>query len=317
MEDILDTFGGVAGVLALVSSLLILASSFLALVPRLRKFRLGTRTFAWQSLKTFIGFLPQRKNVWGTVYDSYTKRPIPFAKVQLLDQQKRVLETRISDSQGRYGFLGNLDVSSLEKVEFFIVASADSYRFPSKSEPTIDAFLYSNLYFGTPILRNSSILVNFDIPLDPQQSPSSTTQKAQSIPLGLSIAALADIGFWLGLIVVPLNYFIAPNPFTMAILFVFFGTVSLRVWGVREHPFGVVLDASTGAAMPFALVALNDTEGRRVGFTVSDERGRYFLVAKRGEYQLNVSTSAMIQPTRQSTTRISVKNGWITQELKV
>jgi hypothetical protein len=308
MEDMLTKLGGVSGVLALASSILILISSLLAIRPLLRKFRFDVRTF--------IGFLPQRKHVWGTVYDSHTKRPIPFAKVQLLDRQKRLLETRIADSEGRYGFLTTLETSSSEKLEFFIVASADSYQFPSRREPTTDAFLYSNLYFGAPIVRGDLALVNFDIPLDPQQ-PASVGRRGSSVSLGLSIAALADIGFWVGLVVVPLNYFIAPNPFTMGILFMFFGTVSLRVWSVREHPFGMVIDSSTGAAMPFALIALNDTEGRRIGFTVSDEQGRYFLVAKQGQYQLNVSTSAMVQPPRQSSVRISVKNGWITQELKV
>jgi hypothetical protein len=67
--------------------------------------------------------------------------------------------------------------------------------------------------------------------------------------------------------------------------------------------------------MPFALITLNDLTGKRVAFAVSDERGRYFIVAERGNYELAVFTPATIVPPRQSRITIQAKKGWITRQI--
>jgi hypothetical protein len=128
---------------------------------------------------------------------------------------------------------------------------------------------------------------------------------------------MADAGFWLGMIMVPLSFLVNPNPFTFGTLCVFLGTASLRLFGITEHPFGTVKDAKTGAAMPFALMTLNDTAGKRIAFAVSDERGRYFMVVEKGEYTLTVFTPAAIQPPRKAMQTVRAKKGWITREIVV
>lgn len=69
--------------------------------------------------------------------------------------------------------------------------------------------------------------------------------------------------------------------------------------------------------MPFTLITLNDPTGKRVAFTVSDERGRYFLIVQRGMYELTAYTSASVIPPRQARKMLSVRKGWITQSLKI
>ncbi len=254
---------------------------------------------------------------WGTVYDSITKRPIPFVKLQLLDTQKRVLETRISDRDGRYGFL-TTPASLLEQTAHVSIApTARGYTFPSQAVASVDAFIYDHLYHGEPLeIGGDRTIVNADIPMDPDhpvRAPLLT--KSPSVALGITVAAMADIGFWLGLILVPLNVALFPNPFTLGVLFLFLGTASLRVWGITERPFGMVLDRTTRRPMPFALLTLTDRSGARRAFTVSDERGRYVLVVPKGEYDVTVVTSAMVAPARQTTEHIATRRGWLTHTI--
>jgi hypothetical protein len=65
--------------------------------------------------------------------------------------------------------------------------------------------------------------------------------------------------------------------------------------------------------MPFALLTLNDLSGKRVGFAVSDEQGRYFIVAPKGAYELSAFTPASIVPPRQFKGRVDIKKGWLTR----
>lgn len=276
----------------------------------------GIMSFLWQWLKGAMGLLPKRKNVWGTVYDSSTKRPIPYARVQLLDRNHRVLETRIADRDGRYGFLATPESLRNQNIQILILPSVSGYLFPSHTPATVDSFVYSNLYYGNVISVDQETLINFDIPMDPVKAPhTALTPVAPSIVLGASVAAIADAGFWLGVIMVPLAFALAPSSFMFATLCVFIGTASLRLFGVSQHPFGTVVDTQTGHAMPFALITLNELSGKRVAFTVSDEQGRYFMVAPKGTYELTVSTPASIQPTRQFRQTIAVRRGWITGKL--
>ena len=131
------------------------------------------------------------------------------------------------------------------------------------------------------------------------------------------MAAIADAGFWLGLVMVPLNFVLQPNPFSFGVLCLFLGTASLRIFGLSEHPFGLIKDSQTGRVMPFALITLTDAAGKRAGFAVSDEQGRYFLVVQKGVYEMTVSTSAAVQPLRQTKVTIDARKGWITKSLTI
>jgi hypothetical protein len=302
--------------IAIASALMAAASAIVVVAPLLGT--TGAAAFGYQWFMGLLGLLPKRKKVWGTVYDANTKRPIPFAKVQLLDRNRRVLETRIADKDGRYGFLTTPESLMAQQVEIIIAPSRDGYVFPSRTPASIDTFVYNNLYYGDLVQVNDRTLINFDIPLDPiRPSAAPLLVKSPSIALGASVAALADAGFWLGLVMVPLNFVLVPNPFTFGTLCLFLGTASLRLFGISEHPFGTVIDGATGRPMPFALITLNDASGQRKAFAVSDERGRYFLVAERGTYQVSVVTPATIIPSRRTTTMISANKGWITESLRL
>jgi len=314
-ELILQAIVGVLTILGIVAFVFALARSARHLVRQARK---GAVPYLWQKCRALIDFLPHRKNVWGTVYDATTKRPIAFAKVQLLDMHKRVLETRIADQDGRYGFLTTFKLVGSPQSKIRVAVASRGYTFPSRVSPTIDTLMYSNFYFGQSIDVHNDVLLNFDIPMDPISvvAPSKFF-RAPSIALGVLAALFADLGLVVGIIIVPLSFILVPNPFTLGVVFLFLGTVSMRVWGIVEHPFGVVKDTSTGRPLAFALLTLDDREGKRVAFTVSDERGRYFLVIPKGSYVLTATTPASTGPMRTTKSTIDSARGWITREIVV
>lgn len=49
---------------------------------------------------------PKQPKNWGIVYDEETKKPVPFAVARIIETEyNKVLESRVTDSQGRYNFL--------------------------------------------------------------------------------------------------------------------------------------------------------------------------------------------------------------------
>jgi hypothetical protein len=234
----------------------------------------------------------------------------------LLDNSRRVLETRITDKEGRYGFLTTPESLTAQHIDIQIVPQASNYIFPSREMPTIDTFIYGNIYRGGIVTVNEQTPINFDIPMDPLRQPSASfVTTSPSITFGASVAAFADAGFWLGIIMVPINFILSPTPFSFGVLMLFIGTSSLRIFGIGQRPYGVVIDMHTGRPVPFALITLNTLTGQRKGFTVSDEYGRYFIITERGHYEISVFTPAAVMSQRKTSTIINTGKGWITRKL--
>jgi hypothetical protein len=110
----------------------------------------------------FLGFVKKSKP-WGTVYDSSTKRPLPYARVEILNDQSRKLQSTIADANGRYGFLVSGRMSNIA-----LRAYLTKYDFPSKKEPSIiEQKIYPNIYRGGFINTKGGV-ANYDLPMDPR-----------------------------------------------------------------------------------------------------------------------------------------------------
>ncbi len=274
-------------------------------------------------IHVFISFLEiigirKRAKPWGTVYDAFTKKPIPFAKVKLMDEHSRVLETKIADKEGRFGFLVSAQTLTEEGVKIQLSAEKKGYRFPSgRVTPPKDTILYDNVYVGGIKVIQTKEAANFDLPLDPEKTELKEAIKAPARKMHNFLARLADVGFWFGLVTAPLAYLSDPNLFSFIILILFLVLAFFRVFGLKERPYGLIVNQETKNPMSFALITLNDKLGHRKGFTVSDEQGRYFLVTEKGDYDLNVFTPANVQPPRTVKKELYTKKGWITEEVNL
>lgn len=268
--------------------------------------------------------LRKRAKVWGTVYDASTKRPIPFARVELIDAaSKRVLETRFSDREGRYGFVTSAQSLQQTVLSITIRASKPGYRFPASAAlPMTDFIVYDNVYRGETLTLRGDAPVHYNIPLD-AFSPGrrSLTDFGRGL-IGTWGDRLLSLGFWMGIVLVPLNWYLNQTTRNLVIMILFFLANGIRMLAMHR-PYGSTKDAMTGRALPFALIILNDLTGVRAGFTVSDEYGRYILSGERGkDYELQVFTPANVQPQRSRTVRIRGRSrigrrAWFTITLSV
>ncbi len=260
----------------------------------------------------------KKSKPWGTVYNSVTKKPIPFARVKLLDEHSRILESKIADKEGRFGFLISSKSLVGEGMKIQIVAEKKTYSFPStKVKPPKDTVLYDNVYTGGIITIQVDKAANFDLPMDPEKVELKEVAKIPARKFHNLYTKIIDYSFWLGFIMAPLGYLSDPNLFSFIILILFLMLAFFRVFGLKERPYGLVVDVENKNPIPFALITLNDKLGHRKGFTVSDERGRYFLITSKGDFNLNIFTPADVQPPRSIVKEIEAKKGWIAEEIKL
>ena len=222
--------------------------------------------------------LKRRRRTWGVIYNSKTKKPIPFAKIELRDQANRILETRYADKHGRYGFLTSLSSLNKSAGQISLFPLSPQYTFPSQVVTTDSDFLvYDHIYRGGNVnISNDAHIVAYDIPLDPKSEVTETSKFHPKLN-GFMVRAMGA-SFWIGLVAAPLNVFISPSTLSVGMLLAFFLANVFRVSSDLYRPFGMVYDAQTHQPLPYALVTLNKPDGERISFAVSDEQGRYFIL---------------------------------------
>lgn len=267
--------------------------------------------------------LKKKARVWGTVYDSRTKHPLAFARVQILDEANRVLENRFADRDGRYGFLLRPPSPNEPVVKVRIVAAKQDYAFPSKEVGSgTDFVVYEHVYLGEMIEASSDTALTYDIPMDPVAVEGRPARPPFAAVIGRTWETILNIGFYAGLILVPYNMILHPTTANLMIGVVFFGANAFRVLKIYR-PYGHIKDVASGQTVPFSLVTLHDESGKRLSFAVSDEVGRYFL-STHGvqDYQVRIHTPANVIPPRSTVEDIPsrskhVRRGWITKNMKV
>jgi len=302
---------GVAVIVPVAVSMVVLISAFLAGLPMLN--------YLFYLLVVLAQILGIKKNPkpWGTVYDSVTKRPIAFARVEILNEQSRKLQSVIADENGRYGFLVSGQPATNSNIQ--LRAFRTKYTFPSKEGPTtIERELYPNIYQGGAINIKDD-LTNFDLPMDPVDKSISHSFYfgIVSVKINNFLTHVANILFILGIIFGITNVIINTSGTSFAILAVIMLTYIFRNSGFKFKPFGLTIDEETKRAIPFGFVALHNQNGNRLNFTVSDDKGRYFLLTGKGLYTLKAYTPAHILPPRIKELPIFTTKGWISKEIEI
>ena len=269
-------------------------------------------------LLVFLG-IKRKARPWGTVYNAVTKEPLAFAKVGLLGPDRRVLETHITDRAGMYGFLADTAMGLNSENEFQIEPAKEGYAFPSeKITGRSDSILYPNVYNGGTISVRKDDPIAFDIPLDPtKRADEFWPEKPVTGAFHNLFARISGAIFWIALIAVPANYLLNPNNLNLAMLIVFAGlNMLIFVGDLRQHPYGIILDEASETPLPYVLITLHEeSSGVRKAFTVSDIRGRYFLLSDKGTFKLSAFSPAHIQPPRSTVDTIKIKKGWIAKKL--
>ncbi|TSC90893.1 MAG: glycoside hydrolase [Parcubacteria group bacterium Licking1014_17] len=255
----------------------------------------------------------KRRGHWGIVYNSVTKEPLPFIRVQVISKDMRVLESRVTDRQGRYGFLVSPETIMGSFLECKLNVEGKDFVFPSAKTPdNSDQILYQNIYHGEMVKIEPGKPVMFDIPIDPVGEAKKKIWSVSNMKLSRGMIILADVAFWVSLVILPLIFIIHPTWPNFLVLAVFALVNLFRFVGeIRERSFGVIKDRESKRPLPYALVMLDDMMGLRKNFAISDSMGRYFLLSDKGEYTISAVTPADVMPQRSVNVPITAKRGWI------
>ena len=230
----------------------------------------------------FIGLFSRRKQKsWGVVFNALTKLPIDLALVRLInDQTNRVVQTRVTDVHGRFGFF-------VTRGSYRVEVRKHGFAFPapyliSKTEdPT-----FGKIYNGEVItVDTESMYLIPNIGLDPQEDSRQVTQvRVDQVKKGIQAAVSYS-----GVAAAVVAFVISPTILvSLALLFHVLTFIFVRrvhmIAKVRE--WGVVFDGATNVALSKAVVRIFDARYNKLLETqVTRGKGRYaFLVGPNTYY---------------------------------
>ena len=238
-----------------------------------------------------LGFLGLRKKrqPWGTVYDSVTKRPLDPAYVTVMQERGDEIADAITDLDGRYGFL-------LPGGVYKIKAAKTNYEFPSKKlAGHANDELYDNLYYGEPIAASTGELLVKNIPLDPVGFDWNEFVKNQRGLFRLqsrreSFKALLFNGIYvLGFLSTLFAIAVSPTALNFSILTLYVLLFVFQFTWRRRHKAVRIVDKTSGEVFPYAIVRVYTAElSQQVKAVVADEFGRFFMLVSPGRYYITV-----------------------------
>jgi peptidoglycan/LPS O-acetylase OafA/YrhL/5-hydroxyisourate hydrolase-like protein (transthyretin family) len=228
-----------------------------------------------------FGILFRKRNRgWGIVYNSITKQPIDLAVVRLIDKDGKLVQTRVTDTHGRYNFV-------VDPGEYSIVVQKDEYFFPSQilRDKKGDA-KYSNLYFGEilDIGKDEKMVVHYNIPLDIAPNAKKNIHVILASLLQEAQRSIALIGPTFALI----SFVLRPTLlfFFLILLHLFLYVLFRRfTYSPAIKTYGSILDRETGFPLGHVIVKLFDVQYNKLLDTkVTNSKGQYNFLVGENDY---------------------------------
>jgi uncharacterized repeat protein (TIGR01451 family) len=228
-------------------------------------------------------FIGRKKQKFGVVYNSLSKLPVDLAAVRLKDASGRIVQTKVTDRQGRYNFLAT-------KGKYTVDISKPGFIFPTSliSGKTQDVD-YINLLTNNKLVLSSDALVSYDIPLDPKEdkrTPSQIKRKIAYRRLQSGFSLLTTILSVGAVILAPSYEYLGLAVFQIVTYLVF------RRLAYRKNvsSLGRINDAKTGEAVKNAVVRVLDAQFNRTLETqVTDSSGHYAFLVGKGKFYITVT----------------------------
>ena len=269
--------------------------------------------FSW--LLGVLG-IKKKRNPWGEVYNSITKEGVPLAIVRLFELNKdktkppHLIETQVTDKQGRFGFLPKPGYYYIEVVK-------PGFSYPSrivKSGVGSDVG-HDHVYHREQIsITEGKVDLSIDIPID-SLKPSALDTKLRLLNLWVQLKkGVTYISFPVLLIGMAFSLVITlVNPVTINIVlltvYLLFTYFHLRLTPPRVKPWGVVFDAITLEPIPLAMISVIDNKFNKVLKTrLTDYEGRFNFLPPEGNYKLTVSKEDIEFPVKEKKKVYTNKN---------
>ena len=223
-----------------------------------------------------LGMKRRKKKQWGTVFNIKTGQPISFVRIDLIDTKtNKTKESKLTDKNGAYFFLAEAGTYQLK-------ISKNGYK-------TADITDKSNFYYANTFNEKDSIilkesgLINQNIPLTQY-----AVSKWEFLTKG-AFLTIVTILFWVGFGVNLYFIIVHPTIFNSIIFFIYSLIASLKTIYVSHPTLGLVVNKK-GLPYSFANIKVTNQETKElVARTITDTKGRYFMVLDPGSYTINIT----------------------------
>lgn len=225
----------------------------------------------------------RKRKQWGVVYNALSKQPIDLAIVRLVDAGTgRVLQTRITDGQGRYSFFVKSGVYRLQVVK-------KGYEFPTRYlvHDREDGLLL-DLYHGELVeVKESGALIAANIPVDPMEVAEKTPQKLLSEKRWRIVQRVSAA---VGLVTSFASLLLSPGWLT-AVLFVLqvmtYALFYRLAAAAKPKEWGIVYDGASKRGVGQTVVRIFDKRFHKLLETqITDKQGKYAFFAGPNVYTL-------------------------------
>jgi hypothetical protein len=220
---------------------------------------------------------------WGTVYNALSKRPVDLAIVRLVEAGTgRVVQTRITDAQGRYSFFVKPGTYRLQAVK-------QGFRFPTQylADDREDGALI-DLYHGELIeVKESGALVAANIPVDPDEVVEKTPKKMAAEK---RFRVFQRVGAGVGLVASLGSLVLSPGWLTGGFFLLQVVTFALfyrLAAASKPRDWGIVYDGSSKRGLGQTVVRIFDKRFHKLLETqITDKDGKYAFFAGPNVYML-------------------------------
>lgn len=236
----------------------------------------------------------RRRRPWGIVYDSETKEPIDPAYVTVYNADTNaIIDTKITDINGRYGFL-------LPVGNYKMVAQKTHYVFPSQklmNKQSDD--VYNDLYFGdvfsvTGTGDDNAVILN--MPMDRTETDWNQEEKQR---MGIwnfftrNTKLWAKISFTLFVLGFAFSVYaliVYPTIWNIIVFSLYLAFTLMQIVGFGPVAIGTITDR-LGNPIPHAVVRVwNAHLGTQIAQRVANEKGQYYLLVSKGDYYVTVDS---------------------------
>jgi len=255
--------------------------------------------FLFSSFLEFLG-IKKRRRPWGVVYESISKKPIAGAVVKISETESgRVREMRITDDEGRFGFL-------VEKGIYNLIVVKNGFAYPSKkitlNQKGSDGY-YPKVYLGGDIKVKEGFL-GLNIPID---MIAEEPQKGRLLFLRI-VKFFERIRLPLlifGTILSLINLYLFRSIVDLIIVFIYISLWLFELLQLRKvKPYGEIMGENNTPQDLAVIRFFKEENSRLVSTTISDSHGRFYVLLPQGKFYLTVMKGGYL-PYKSETINIS------------
>ncbi|MHC1716330.1 MAG: glycine-rich domain-containing protein [Candidatus Dojkabacteria bacterium] len=280
----------------------------------------GISQFAYGIGQFFLGIFSalgyRRKRIhYGFVYDSKTKEPIHMAVVRIFDKEKKLVNTEVTNANGR--ITGNL----AEGV-YTLQVSKKGFKFPSESIKGREDYPISNIYTGTLTITSDDSNIQIAIPMDPTEL--SNGDRFILNVKSFATKALSVLNVLLFLSGISLSIYMYdkyPQIENLLIGLVYILPLYTLLTTIfnKKGSYGKVVD-DQGQPVSGVSVFVKESEFNKVMWKrVTNENGKYRFILDKGKYTISIDDSsyAILNKQEDLIVNVTKDNYVLSKKIKV